>query len=213
MIRGRGLSTAATCCALVVCCVLVPGCSAGQAGHGKRSSAAAAPGDCLPSPFASGPSSPFASGPSTTPAAGAGAAVPDLALPCFDGGRSVRLATLRGPVIINLWASWCAPCRTELPAVQRYAVAAAGRMSVLGVITRDSGRDAPASIIQGFGLTFPMLTDANGALLAALGRTTLPVTLLVTGAGRIAYTYVGAALDEPALDGLARKYLGVEVPT
>ena len=58
--------------------------------------------------------------------------------PCFDGGRYVDAAQLgSGPTILNLWGSYCAPCRDELPAFQRFATAAGGKVRVVGVVTKD----------------------------------------------------------------------------
>jgi len=111
---------------------------------------------------------------------------------------------------VNLWSSSCAPCRTELPAIQRYADRAAGRVGVLGVVTADR-RAAAQSVVDDLHLTFGMLEDREGRLLRALGRNTLPVTLLVAADGTVAHTYVGAALTEPVIDDLVRRYLGVTV--
>jgi thiol-disulfide isomerase/thioredoxin len=81
------------------------------------------------------PASPFADCAELTPTAGSTGKLPDLTLPCFTGGRPVGLADLRGPAVINLWASWCGPCRTELPAMQRLADQAGDRLRVVGVDT------------------------------------------------------------------------------
>lgn len=136
--------------------------------------------------------------------------MPDLTLPCLDGGRPSRLVELRGPALVNLWASSCAPCRAELPAIQRYAARAAGRVGVLGVVTADR-RSAARSVVDDLHLGFGMLEDREGALLRALGRTTIPVTLLVSADGRVVHTYLGTALTETAIDGLVRDHLGVVV--
>jgi thiol-disulfide isomerase/thioredoxin len=153
--------------------------------------------------------SPVTGPPSPGPAAGD--PLPELALPCLDGGRPVDLARLGTPTVVNLWASWCGPCRQELPAFQRYADRAGDRLRVIGVITRD--RDAAArSMMTDLGLRFPMLVDDEGALLAGVGRQALPVTLFVDARGRIAYLYNAQALDEPTLELLAEQHLGVVVP-
>jgi thiol-disulfide isomerase/thioredoxin len=138
--------------------------------------------------------------------------MPSVRLACFRGGGRIAMSDLRGPALVNLWASWCGPCRTELPALQQYATRAAGAVSVIGVITRDRGRAAPAAVVEDLGLTFPMLADADGALLTAIGRGALPVTLAVAADGRIAGVHAGPAMDGPAVDALVDRYLGVAVP-
>jgi thiol-disulfide isomerase/thioredoxin len=145
------------------------------------------------------------------PAAGSGEPLPDITLPCFAGGQPVRLAHLGEPTVINLWASWCAPCRTELPEVQRYAERAAGRVQVIGVITSDPNRGGAQSLIDDLGLRFPMLYDEPATLRTQVGVQALPVTLLVDAGGRVAYRYNARPLDEAALADLVDRYLGVRV--
>ena len=147
---------------------------------------------------------PPASGP---PSPAGGPKAPDLALACFAGGGEVHLTALGRPAIVNLWATWCDPCRKELPALQRYAVGS--DVLVLGVATRDPRRSGVQAAIDDLALTFPILYDPDGKLLAAVGRTALPVTLFVTAAGTLAYTYNAAALDTAGFERLAREHLGV----
>jgi thiol-disulfide isomerase/thioredoxin len=137
--------------------------------------------------------------------------VPDLTLPCFRPGTATRIAHLGVPAVINLWASWCGPCRQELPAFQRYADRAGDRVRVVGVNTSDR-RDAAESLADELRLRFPMLSDQDGSLLAAVGRTALPVTLFVDAAGGLAFLYNATALDEASLARLVEQHLGVVVP-
>ena len=76
--------------------------------------------------------------------------LPDLRLPCFTGGEPVGLDAVRGPAVINLWASWCGPCRKELPAFQRLAGRTGGQLHVVGVDTRDD-REAAQSLAADLG--------------------------------------------------------------
>lgn len=139
------------------------------------------------------------------PAAGTGEALPALELACFTGGEPFPLADLRGPAVVNLWASWCPPCREELPALQRYADAHAGEVHVLGVIT-DDRREAAAALADDLGLTFPALDDPDAQLQAQIGGA-LPVTLFVDAAGTVRYTHVEGELDETELDEYVTEYL------
>jgi thiol-disulfide isomerase/thioredoxin len=152
--------------------------------------------------------SPPPSGPASSGPASSGPALADLTLACLTGGGEVRLAHLGRPVLINLWASWCGPCRQELPAFQRYAQRAAGAVLVVGVAT-DTGRTAGRSVVDDLGLTFPMLYDRDRTLLLAAGRANLPVTLFVDAHGRVAYVYNSTALDDAAIASLAAEHLGV----
>jgi cytochrome c biogenesis protein CcmG, thiol:disulfide interchange protein DsbE len=156
--------------------------------------------------------SPAASGPPVgAGAAGGGrpAELPELSLPCFTGGAAVSLTALRGPAVINLWGSWCGPCRDELPVIQALADATAGRLRVIGVDTRDS-RDAGASFAADRGVSMPTLFDPDLRLLTALGKVNLPVTVFLNDAGE-RFVYTGKALDKPTLGALVRTHAGVTV--
>lgn len=138
--------------------------------------------------------------------------LPDLGLPCFTGGEMVSLRSLRGPAVINLWASWCDPCRKELPAFQRLAERASGQVHVVGVDTRDD-RAAAQSLAADFGLTFPTLFDPGEKLRLKLERNVLPMTLFVDGQGRVRHVYDATALDDSLLAELVARHLGVAVPS
>jgi thiol-disulfide isomerase/thioredoxin len=166
---------------------------------------------CAPStvdrPAAIAPCLPFASS-VASPSGPAASRIPDLTLECFFGSGQVRLTALHRPAIVNLWASWCEPCRTELPAFQRFAETVGDRVLVLGVDTGDT-RDAGSGFMRDTKISFPMLFDARSALLAGVGRSALPVTLFVDAEGGIRYLYNDKALDEAGLARLAREHLGV----
>jgi thiol-disulfide isomerase/thioredoxin len=143
-----------------------------------------------------------------------GPALPAMALPCFEGGRFIDVADLGGaPTIVNLWASWCPPCREELPVLEQ--VAAAGRVRVVGIVTKDR-HDQAEPVIDEFKLTYPMLEDpdqqfalAAGPLVGRSLASSLPATLFVTPGGRIAYAYQGKALTAEKVQELSQRYLGV----
>jgi cytochrome c biogenesis protein CcmG, thiol:disulfide interchange protein DsbE len=142
--------------------------------------------------------------------------LPDLELSCLNGGDVVRLAQLRGPAVLNLWGSWCGPCRDELPAVQAYADRAAGRVHVLGIDTGDRQSTAE-DLGRELGFRFPSLFDPNKELLtelavARLGAPGLPTTVLIDAEGRVRGVHQTTALDETALDRFVRDELGVTVP-
>ena len=80
---------------------------------------------------------------------------------------------------------------------------------VIGVNTKDPRRSLVGSTVSDLGLTFPILYDPDGALLAAVGRQSLPVTLFLTAGGTLAYTYNSTALDAAGFERLAREHLGV----
>ncbi len=149
--------------------------------------------------------------PAATPAASpavpaGGELIPDLALACFTGGSTIRLRALGRPAVINLWGSWCTPCRRELPALNTFA--RRGTVLVLGVATKDT-RSAAGSIIDDLDLGFPNLYDREATLLEAIGSLPMPVTLFVSADGTTAYLHRAGALDEAGFERLAREHLGI----
>ena len=143
------------------------------------------------------------------PAAGAGA-VPALAFDCLGGG-SLDLARAPGvPTVVNLWGSWCAPCREELPLLQDLAVAAGDRVRVLGVISRD-GEPQAESFAEDAGITFPSAFDGDGELMAELGLNALPYTFFLAADGTLAHTEVGPVDTVAKLQGLVAEHLGVQL--
>jgi thiol-disulfide isomerase/thioredoxin len=190
---------------------------------GLTSAPAAPPAADAPASAAAGGSAPSAgaagvagsAGPASSAAAAPGAAgdrLPDLALPCFTGGQNVDIGQIKGPALINLWASWCPPCRQELPALQRLAGRAAGRLHVIGVVS-DDDRGAAQSLAEDLGITFPALYDREGALRPQVGAAGLPATVFVGASGRISYVYNSTPLDDAALTRLVRQHLGLAVPS
>ena len=164
--------------------------------------------DDLASPFRD--CAALTSSPSAAPSSPVGGAdLPDVSLPCFTGGAVLAVTDLRGPAVINLWASSCAPCREELPLMQELADRTAGQVHVIGVDTMDT-RDAGSSFASDKGVSFPTLFDAEKKLLYGLGKSTLPVTVFLGADGK-RFAYVGPALDKPTLGALVREHTGVTV--
>jgi thiol-disulfide isomerase/thioredoxin len=154
------------------------------------------------------PESPFAACPATSPVtAPPPDALPAVTLPCFTGGEPVALAGLGRPAVINLWASWCAPCRDELPALQAFADEAGDRVLVLGVVTDDVWDRAAWAGID-FGVRFPSVFDPGRTLLRELGRPGLPVTLFVAADGSVRAMDVSGALSLSRLRTMAAEHLG-----
>jgi thiol-disulfide isomerase/thioredoxin len=138
-------------------------------------------------------------------------ALPDLTLPCLGPGDPLALRALTGtPTVVTLWATWCGPCKAELPAFARLQEAAAGRVRVLGVATEDLPEKA-RSYAADLALPFPSLVDGDGDLLRGLGRRALPVTVLVGADGRVAEVHQGGPLTDATLRRLVRDGLGVDV--
>jgi thiol-disulfide isomerase/thioredoxin len=138
--------------------------------------------------------------------------LPDITLPCLGGGRAVNLSGLGGtPMVINLWAQYCGPCREESPVLQDFHEAAGGDVMVLGVDWQDTKPDWAIEFARGLGLTYPQLADPEAATRAPLNVQALPMTLLVDADGRVVYVEKGQLDDLEQLSDLVNEHLGVSV--
>ena len=109
-----------------------------------------------------------------------------LSLPRLGGGGTASLADFRGQVVVlNYWASWCTPCRSESPLLERWHRRLKARGgTMLGVDVLDASSDARA-FVREFGLTYPMLRDRDGRTRQQFGIAGLPETLVIDRRGRI----------------------------
>jgi thiol-disulfide isomerase/thioredoxin len=109
------------------------------------------------------------------------------------GGDPFTLASLRGKVVlVNFWATWCEPCVTEMPSLQRVRDQLAPRFEVLGV----NYQEGPARIkafIDKSGITFPVVRDTDGAVAKAWGARIFPASYLVDRAGHVKHVLIGGA--------------------
>lgn len=142
--------------------------------------------------------------------AGGADALPAVTLPCLGAGPDVPLSGLRGPLVLNLWASWCEPCRDEAPLFQRLHGTAGERVQVIGVDTKDRSEEAALAFAAHRQLRYPSLYDRRGRTLAAAkAGTGLPVTLFVDRAGKVTHRKVGPYRTYGELTADVREHLGV----
>lgn len=143
------------------------------------------------------------------PTAG-GDALPPIAFDCLGGG-SLDLGRAPGvPTLVNLWGSWCTPCRDELPVLQAFADVAGDRVRVVGVISKD-GVPQAESFAADAGVTFPSAFDGEGELMAELGLNGLPYTAFLDADGRLVHSELGPVDSVDELRGLAAEHLGVRL--
>jgi len=139
--------------------------------------------------------------------------LPDLTLACLGGGDDVDLATLRGPMIVNLWASWCKPCVKEMPALAQFHDRYGDRVPVLGVDYQDRQPGPALELAKTSGVTYPLLADpggdinANGSVPVIRG---VPYLLFLDADGTLT-TVPGGVESVAQLVDLAKKHLGVDL--
>lgn len=212
----------------VVLAGVLAGC-AGGAGHGASAGGAASSRPATASAVTPGPASspdnPDASvsamaatarldpcPPSSSSAPARPDGLPDVVLACLgrDGARSVRLAGLSGPVLLNVWGSWCVPCRQEAPLVQRLHAAAGDRVLVLGVDFADA---APLALdfAATQGLRYPSVVADAAQFPLRRWAAGLPVTLLVDASGSIVDVHRGPFTSWQQLRDVVAVRLGVSL--
>jgi thiol-disulfide isomerase/thioredoxin len=104
---------------------------------------------------------------------------------------AVTVADLRGkPAAINFWASWCTPCRREMPELEQLYRSGRGRWHIVGVNWNDR-LSAAEGFIRDYNSTFPNLRDPDGAVGRAYGIIGLPTTMILDSRGRIAELLAG----------------------
>lgn len=215
----RGPARVSSGAAVLALLIGLTGCAATPAGApevtGPFASCASVPvSGPNPPGAAASPGTPNDSASGTSTGATSGAGIPTggpmmaaLSLPCFAGGPAVELARLGRPAVVNLWASWCGPCRAELPLFQQFADGAVGRIAVLGVVTGDT-RSAAASFAADRSVRFPTLFDPDSKLQhSGLVPLVLPVTLFVDAGGRVRHVEAVPIKDLSTLETLAQRYL------
>jgi cytochrome c biogenesis protein CcmG/thiol:disulfide interchange protein DsbE len=158
--------------------------------------------------FSSVPASATTSG--SIPSPRQGFLAPDFSLEQLGGGE-ITLSSLRGQVvIINLWASWCPPCRAEMPALQRVYERNQDRgLHVLGVHTSFQDREAAAAAFTlQYDLSFPILFDRSGEVSRMYQMRALPTTFFIDREGIIQEVVIGGPLSEVSLQTTVETLLG-----
>ncbi len=123
---------------------------------------------------------------------------PDFSLQTADGS-TVTLSDLQGqPVLVNFWASWCAPCKAEMPAMQRvYEEYRQQGFTILAVnATNQDSQKAATDFATQYGLTFPILFDVRGEASALYQVRALPTTFFVDREGNIHDMLIGGPISE-----------------
>jgi thiol-disulfide isomerase/thioredoxin len=129
----------------------------------------------------------------------------------IPGGRPELMRQIRAlkgyPVVVNVWGSWCGPCRVEFPSLQQQAVKFGRKVAFLGVNARDNRGDA-RRFLRDFPLTYPSVEDHNEAVLGRLGGRGYPSTVYFDRSGKQLHIKQGQYLDEDALVADIRRYTG-----
>ena len=139
-------------------------------------------------------------GSSATAAPQIGKLAPDFQLPNLDG-QVVTLSDLRGkPVLINFWATWCLPCREEMPYLQQIYDEWTGKGLVLLAIDIGETPDTVKEFMQEYDLSMPVLLDTSQGVAQRYNITGIPTTFLIDTDGIIRAKVIGAFPSAAAIE-------------
>jgi len=128
----------------------------------------------------------------------------------LDGGKEAyekRIAGLRGyPVVANVWASWCVPCRQEFPVLQQLSARYGKKVAFLGVDSEDS-TDAAATFLREVPVPYPSYTETGKDILYSVGGSGgFPDTAFYDRSGKLLFLHQGPYRDEDELEADVRRY-------
>jgi thiol-disulfide isomerase/thioredoxin len=138
--------------------------------------------------------------------AGSNRAAPQIGFQAPDfvlselGGEAIRLEELRGqPVILNFWASWCAPCRAEMPALEKIAQEYASKGLVMLLVNQGESEASITPFLEGVGISAPVLLDRDLTATSLYRVNALPPTFFIDKDGRIQDYIIGGPMTEAYL--------------
>jgi thiol-disulfide isomerase/thioredoxin len=129
---------------------------------------------------------------------------------CLDRSDGASLGALRGPMIVNVWGSWCGPCKEEMPYLRSFYEKAKGKVALIGVDVEEATFDDGRLFVERNGITWPNLYDPDGRSRKYFGLG-VPVTWFIAADGSVAGKKIGVLNSEAELISLTKKYLGVDL--
>lgn len=131
--------------------------------------------------------------------------LPEATLIELDTGEPTAWPDDGTPLVINLWASWCTPCRKEMPAFDEVSRELDGQLTIVGV-TDESDLDAARDAADQAGVTYPLLVDEDQTVLVDLEITGLPGTVFVDAEGAVVGRHLGALTASQLRQEIEERY-------
>ena len=133
-----------------------------------------------------------------------------IQLDCLDGSTGAQLGALQGPMIVNVWGSWCGPCKEEIPILRSFYEKAKDKVTLIGVDVEEASVEDGRKFVEENGITWPNLYDSDGRSREYFGMG-VPVTWFIAADGSVAGKKIGVFKNAAELIAMANKYLGVQL--
>lgn len=134
-----------------------------------------------------------------------------IALECLGTGQqSLIQESLRGPMVVNVYGSWCWPCRQEIPYFRDFYAKHSDELQLIGIAVEEAQKSDTTDFIEGMGIKWPSLYDPDGRTRLNIGMG-VPVTLFINKSGKVTGKIVGAVKSESEIVDGVKKYLGINL--
>ena len=139
--------------------------------------------------------------------------IEELKLSCIDGLSEINYHSIKGPIIINVWASWCTGCKEEMPYfVDLYAnpIFKSGEIKLLGIDVDEKNAYSGPNFIKSHGMSWPHLEDSDSRSKLVFGPG-VPVTYFLDKSGEVIHKHIGAYRSKSQLYEAVEKYFKVKL--
>jgi cytochrome c biogenesis protein CcmG/thiol:disulfide interchange protein DsbE len=135
------------------------------------------------------------------------ASTADVRLASLDGSPNRHLGEFMGatPVVVNFFASWCAPCLREMPGFEAVHQEFGDQVAFVGMAYRDTAEDALATV-ERTGVTYPAFADAGDAAMTFFGGIEMPTTVFIDGAGNVVDVHPGTMSEDELRAEIAERF-------
>jgi thiol-disulfide isomerase/thioredoxin len=131
-----------------------------------------------------------------------------IVLNCLDGKGSFVFESLRGPALLNVWGSWCYPCREEIPILVK--AAKTGKLRIIGIDASESSDAAGMKYVTSHDMNWPQLSDIKNKTKGTFGLG-VPVSRLIDVDGKTVYEKIGPFRSYTQLQSAAKTFLGISI--
>ena len=131
-------------------------------------------------------------------------------LKCLDGNSTVDVGQIKGPALVNVWGSWCGPCKQEMPIFVDFYSKYKEKVSLIGISVEEADVQNARDFVKLYGMSWPNLNDPDGSTRGTLGMG-MPITLFIDTQCKVAYRKIVVVTTIEELERDTQKYLGVQL--